>query len=513
VVQAVVERIVDEVVRRVERRSWRRILGCRERKGRKGPKAGGDAGSREDGTGAIIRMERLREIIHENAGSAEEGAEEGEGWEPKGGLGNFQGKGAELELEKQGEGGEGEGADFITALVCHTVMEGMLDELVRSEEVGRGALASVEEVVEVEETPSRMAAEAQRILLEFRDATGFDEWHTFAKEGWAELGTYPGMQSLNEMYGVFVSADNRLYMIDLYDCNLSGTLPPSLAELDELKALSIGANRLAGSIPAAIFELPRLRRFNCEDNPDLVGTVPPCFLLHCHHASSFAGCQRAQSARLRMELPFLAGASLVFEDAVKIFLTAPWAALAPPRQKQMPRTVLGYQEDWLQSLRQTTTGFIFVFVSGEYKRQMRMPTDTDACEGGFDSSYGLPAGVAAHSLLDWERMHISIESKNNTIPVAFMDVDYMRTHSDLTQKYIRGEQVRGQLELATFVCVCVCACVCVCVCVVWVCVCVCVCGWVCVGLCVWGSVCLSVSVFLSFSHVLCLFSSTVGADC
>jgi hypothetical protein len=55
----------------------------------------------------------------------------------------------------------------------------------------------------------------------------------------------------------------------LSDNRLSGSLPPELAQLKQLRDLRLARNRLTGELPGFLAELPRLERLHIGGNPGL----------------------------------------------------------------------------------------------------------------------------------------------------------------------------------------------------------------------------------------------------
>ena len=71
----------------------------------------------------------------------------------------------------------------------------------------------------------------------------------------------------------------RLGYLNLSDNQLSGEIPAELAGIPGLRELELGKNRLTGNIPPALCDAPILFSFYVNDN-QLTGEVPPkCFQL------------------------------------------------------------------------------------------------------------------------------------------------------------------------------------------------------------------------------------------
>jgi hypothetical protein len=132
------------------------------------------------------------------------------------------------------------------------------------------------------------------VLVDLREATGFDGWKEVRKWGWDSLETH---QDPSQCCGVFVNESGKiseldlgfmdlcgsipesivqlqsLVHLDLQRNSLSGPLPHSIEQLQSLETLSLHENRLSGAIPAGITELSVLRELNLQWN-DLSGPLP-----------------------------------------------------------------------------------------------------------------------------------------------------------------------------------------------------------------------------------------------
>ena len=67
---------------------------------------------------------------------------------------------------------------------------------------------------------------------------------------------------------------DQLAILALYDNQLTGAIPPELANLSELSSLSLGGNQLSGEIPDWLGGLDQLVFLSINDN-QLTGTIPP----------------------------------------------------------------------------------------------------------------------------------------------------------------------------------------------------------------------------------------------
>ena len=103
-------------------------------------------------------------------------------------------------------------------------------------------------------------------LMTFYNSTGGESWQI--SDGWlseAPLGTW---------FGVETDVDGRVESLDLRSNGLSGTLPPEIGDLTELRVLYLHYNRLSGTIPPEIGNLTQLRDLQLYQN-DFSGTIPP----------------------------------------------------------------------------------------------------------------------------------------------------------------------------------------------------------------------------------------------
>ena len=107
--------------------------------------------------------------------------------------------------------------------------------------------------------PDRLA------LMAIYNSTGGESWHN--ADGW--LSEAP----LESWFGVETDVDGRVTGLDLSYNRLSGTLPPEIGDLTELRVLYLQYNRLSGTIPLEIGSLTQLRELLLYRN-DFSGTIP-----------------------------------------------------------------------------------------------------------------------------------------------------------------------------------------------------------------------------------------------
>ncbi|NBC16181.1 MAG: hypothetical protein GVY18_02570, partial [Bacteroidetes bacterium] len=71
--------------------------------------------------------------------------------------------------------------------------------------------------------------------------------------------------------------NGRVVYVDLFANNLNGTLPDELCDLDQLRALDLGANKLEGPIPSCIGAMTALTELDIAGQ-DMSGTLPESLL-------------------------------------------------------------------------------------------------------------------------------------------------------------------------------------------------------------------------------------------
>ena len=102
-------------------------------------------------------------------------------------------------------------------------------------------------------------------LVALYNATGGDNWTN--NTNW--LSDKP----LWEWYGVGITVQGRVAMLQLGGNQLSGSIPPELGNLSNLAWLSLNGNQLSGSIPESLGSLTNLEYLNLQRN-QLSGLIP-----------------------------------------------------------------------------------------------------------------------------------------------------------------------------------------------------------------------------------------------
>ena len=103
-------------------------------------------------------------------------------------------------------------------------------------------------------------------LIALYNATNGTHWH--GQRNWNTP------ESIRNWQGVSTNSAGSVTEVSLPDNNLSGTLPPELADLAQLRRLILNDNKLTGPIPPVLGELSQLTRLELNDN-SLSGTIPP----------------------------------------------------------------------------------------------------------------------------------------------------------------------------------------------------------------------------------------------
>ena len=103
-------------------------------------------------------------------------------------------------------------------------------------------------------------------LVALYESTGGDDWDI--NRGWLSDGP------LSAWHGVETNSDGQVVELYLFDNSLSGSLPPEIGNLTELRGLTLLLNSLSGSLPPEIGDLTELRQLWLQFN-DLSGSIPP----------------------------------------------------------------------------------------------------------------------------------------------------------------------------------------------------------------------------------------------
>ncbi len=103
-------------------------------------------------------------------------------------------------------------------------------------------------------------------LIALYNATNGTRWHE--QRNWNTPG------SIRNWQGVSTNSAGLVTELSLSDNDLSGTLPPELGDLAQLRRLVLDDNKLTGPIPPELGRLDQLTILDLGDN-SLAGTIPP----------------------------------------------------------------------------------------------------------------------------------------------------------------------------------------------------------------------------------------------
>ena len=116
------------------------------------------------------------------------------------------------------------------------------------------------------ETAEPSSDRDREALTRLYDATNGPSW-TYS-DNW--LSDKP----LGKWYGVTTDENGRVMELSLFDNGLSGPIPDSLAELDNLRWLDLSENQLTGALPQGLHHLSQLRWLHLSGN-ELTGPINP----------------------------------------------------------------------------------------------------------------------------------------------------------------------------------------------------------------------------------------------
>ena len=91
---------------------------------------------------------------------------------------------------------------------------------------------------------------------------------------WTDDTNWLSDEPLSAWHGVTTDADGRVTELNLEQGKLSGSLPPEIGDLENLRVLNLAFNGLSGPIPPEIADLENLRVLNLAFN-GLSGPIPP----------------------------------------------------------------------------------------------------------------------------------------------------------------------------------------------------------------------------------------------
>lgn len=119
-------------------------------------------------------------------------------------------------------------------------------------------------VVDTSEMAQEEVYDQRAALAAFYQATGGDNW--FNNTNWCTDAP------LNEWYGLMVER-GMVWQIDLQNNNLTGTLTPELAKLNDLTVMALSHNQIGGSLPSELAEMRNLEYLGLYSNR-IEGEIP-----------------------------------------------------------------------------------------------------------------------------------------------------------------------------------------------------------------------------------------------
>ena len=90
---------------------------------------------------------------------------------------------------------------------------------------------------------------------------------------WSINNNWKTTEPLGRWFGVSTNSDGRVTGLELFNNQLSGTIPGEIGNLSRLAGLTLFGNRLSGTIPAELGNLSRLSYLDLGGN-QLSGTIP-----------------------------------------------------------------------------------------------------------------------------------------------------------------------------------------------------------------------------------------------
>ena len=99
-------------------------------------------------------------------------------------------------------------------------------------------------------------------------------YHATNGDNWSSNRNWLSDAPLGEWYGIEADANGRVLALYLDGNQLTGDIPPELANLNQLQTLSLEANQLSGEIPSELGVLDNLERLFLSLNL-LSGEIPP----------------------------------------------------------------------------------------------------------------------------------------------------------------------------------------------------------------------------------------------
>lgn len=106
-------------------------------------------------------------------------------------------------------------------------------------------------------------------LMDLHKSTGGESWKNADNWGKADdICTWYGVQCTHDPPGT-----SQVFSVTLANNNLKGTVPESIAKIEELKVLDLSRNDLSGTVPSDLGMLPKLQMLHLQNN-GLTGELP-----------------------------------------------------------------------------------------------------------------------------------------------------------------------------------------------------------------------------------------------
>jgi hypothetical protein len=142
----------------------------------------------------------------------------------------------------------------------------------------------------------------------------------------------------NQLDGTIPSAIGQLTKLtdlELFLTHLTGSIPGTIGKLTGLTNLNLRNNNFTGSVPTELKQLKRLTSILLDDNPYLVGPLPP------FNFTQYTACCRMQNVPFTCPLPAGAGTCVGGGSSVGCGGTLPPPTCIPPFNGSSPALVAG----------------------------------------------------------------------------------------------------------------------------------------------------------------------------
>ncbi|MEM8526180.1 MAG: HYR domain-containing protein [Bacteroidota bacterium] len=128
---------------------------------------------------------------------------------------------------------------------------------------GNQATCSFQVIVANDSTPVEPRTKDSLALVDlYRNTNGEFWWNSWDLE-----------QPMETWFGITINQENRVYLLTLEENNLTGILPNSIGDLNQLEWLDLRKNNISGSLPERITELSKLEILLLKKN-NLTGSIP-----------------------------------------------------------------------------------------------------------------------------------------------------------------------------------------------------------------------------------------------